>query len=162
MKDIKGYEGLYSATEDGQIYSHRKKRFLTDKPCSGGGGYILIRLCKNGIQTSIRAHVIIASLFVNKPEGTTEVNHKNGIKTDNRVDNLEWVNRQQNIKHSFDVLKRTSATGHRHPKSKLVLDTEMGIYYECTAQAARARGITRNSLKCGLYKHGSYKGFIYA
>lgn len=53
-------------------------------------------------------HRVIASVFVPNPDNKPEVNHKNGIKSDNRIENLEWMTRSENIQHSFDVLKKKS------------------------------------------------------
>lgn len=154
MKDIPGFEGLYAASEEGQIYSYRRKGFLS--LYSAKGWYIQIRLCKDGVQQVIRVHKIIASLFVDKPDGATEVNHKNGIKTDNRAENLEWVNRSRNVAHTYSHLGRKPVTGSKHPKHRLILDFETGIYYDSSTEAAEANGISRVKLLNNI-KNRNYK-----
>lgn len=75
-------------------------------------GYLKVHLYKNGVQYQPFIHRLVAETFLPKINGKTEVNHKNGIKTDNRVDNLEWCNRKENINHSLDMgLKNLKKVG---------------------------------------------------
>lgn len=87
MNEIKGFKGLYSATEDGRIYSHINNRFLNPKWYKGC--YLVIRLCGNDNVVRKSIHRIIAETFIPNPENKPQVNHKNGIRNDNRVENLE-------------------------------------------------------------------------
>lgn len=64
-------------------------------------GYPRVRIQHNGKRHGFRIHRLVASAFCVKPDGCTEVNHKNGKKTDNRAENLEWVTRSGNIRHAF-------------------------------------------------------------
>lgn len=66
-------------------------------------GYPMVTLTKDGKQTLFLVHRLVAEAFFGTKDGM-DVNHKNGIKTDNRVDNLEWCTRKENINHSMRVL----------------------------------------------------------
>lgn len=78
-------------------------------------GYVLLALDRR----LYMYHRIIAKMFVPNPNNKPEVNHKNGIKDDNRPENLEWVTRSENVRHSFEVLKKKSnLIGWRDKKKK--------------------------------------------
>lgn len=160
MKDIPGFEGRYAITEDGKVFSFRSQKFLNQK--SKNGWYVQVTFIKDGKRMPFRIHRLVAEAFIKRGETQTEVNHKNGIKTDNRVENLEWCNRSQNIKHAFDVLLRKKPEGETHPKSKLLLDLQTGVYYESIQFAARAKGLTRNQIKSALRKKPIYCNLMYA
>jgi hypothetical protein len=159
MKDIPGYEGCYAASEDGLIFSHQSKRFLNP---SKNNGYVNVRLCMDGVQKPFKVHKLIAKTFLPNPLCKRDVNHKNGIRYDNRVCNLEWNTRSENIKHSFDCLDRKAVRAENHNRSKIVLDLRTGIYYPCVSDAAMARQMTRCQVKSGIRSKGQYKDLIYA
>lgn len=70
-------------------------------------GYKLVTLRKQGKQHSRTVHRIVAKTFLGEPQDSLEVNHKNGIKTDNSVENLEWVTPKENIRHAYELGLRT-------------------------------------------------------
>ena len=80
----------------------RKEKIL--KPYKGSSGYEHIILYKEKSKKTFDLHRLVASSFIPNPENKKEVNHKNGIKTDNRVKNLEWVTRSENLIHRRRVL----------------------------------------------------------
>jgi hypothetical protein len=118
-KDIKGFEGFYKISSNGIVFSIRRGLFL--KPGfshAGRKGYLTVNLAGlNGVATA-RVHRLVAEHFLGDPPEAHEVNHKNGIKTDNRVGNLEWVTRGVNIRHSVHVTK-TFPVGSKNPNSVL-------------------------------------------
>ena len=114
MVDIKGYEGLYAVTEDGQIYSCKRKMFL--KQCIVAG-YQVVSLSKSGQRKTHYVHRLVADAFLPNPDSLPEINHKNEIKTDNRVDNLEWCTNIYNMNYGTRT-QRASETRKRHNKEK--------------------------------------------
>lgn len=100
-KDCKGYEGLYQISNEGRVWSVRKQRILS--PHKKNNGYLEILLTPvNGKRKYERVHRLVALAFIEQPDGCTVVNHLDGDKTNNRVDNLEWCTVQRNTKHAFD------------------------------------------------------------
>lgn len=98
FKEVPGYPGVL-ANKLGQIYSVRLKRILTG--CvNSGNGYIEMGL-KRGPKKY--AHRLVADTFLPIVDGKDDINHKNGIKTDNRVCNLERVTRSENLKHAYKI-----------------------------------------------------------
>ena len=94
-KDIPGYKGRYAVDTEGNVYSYRSGRNL--KPQKQWAGYRLVSLGKN---RSFAVHRLVAKAWLKQPSDKHEVNHKNGIKHDNRVSNLEWVTKSENLKHA--------------------------------------------------------------
>lgn len=114
--DIKGYRGLYQVSNLGNIKSLRRvikcksrsdfkiqEKILTlrlDKD-----GYLLVNLYNNGSKT-YKVHRLVAESFIANPDNKNIINHKNGIRNDNKVSNLEWVTISENNIHSYRVLNR--------------------------------------------------------
>jgi len=99
MQFIKGYENLYSATEDGFIYSHRQNKNIVGD--SNSSGYKRVILCKDKNRKRMFVHRLIAEAFIENTYDKRTVNHINGIKTDNRVDNLEWATDSEQHIHNW-------------------------------------------------------------
>lgn len=90
----------YLVSENGEIYSKRFKKKLTPKV--NWDGYHRVQIWSNNKCHMISWHRIIAETFIPNPDNKPIVNHKNGIKSDNRVENLEWCTQSENIKHAFN------------------------------------------------------------
>lgn len=160
LKDIPGFEGRYQIDETGIIYNAKRGTII--KQWIGTTGYFMVNLKINNKQHARRVHRFLAQVFIPNPNEYPQINHKNGIKTDNRLGNLEWCTRSENIQHSYDVLKRCIVEGARNGRSKLVLDLETGIFYDSVKFAAQAKGIDRDFLKYSLREKGGCKSLIYA
>ena len=98
---IDGYDGIYSVTESGEIYSYKcgKKKAL--KPSGGNHGYLNVVLSKDGIKTTRGVHRCISVAFLNNPNKFPQVNHIDGNKLNNNIANLEWCNASHNAIHAF-------------------------------------------------------------
>jgi len=122
-ENIDGYFGRYQCSPCGKIRSvdwrdsrgHlRKGKILKQQKESNG--YLQVRF----YDAAFLSHRIIAKAFLPKIDGKDFVNHKNGIKTDNRLENLEWVTKSENSKHSF-LIGTQCNKGENHPANKLKL-----------------------------------------
>ena len=119
QKDIPGFEGLYAVTDDGRVWSYRRKIFL--KPGLDRYGYQIVNLYKDKKGKTTLVHQLVAKVFVPNPENKPQCNHINEIKTDNRAENLEWVTAKENINHGTRN-KRASDTAAK-PVYCVELDT---------------------------------------
>lgn len=163
-KDIPGYEGFYQASSLGRIRAV-KRQFL--KPSVSHNGYLFVALYKNGIKKSKRINRLIAETFISNPENKPLVNHKNGIKTDNRAENLEWVTDSENKIHSYRILKNPhpmlGRTGEKNPNSKPVLQMKSNVIinkFSGLADAERKTGISYQLISgCCRKKHKTAGGF---
>jgi hypothetical protein len=98
-KDIEGFEGLYQISNTGRVKSLRKEIILKQHNTPNGYPYIILKV--QGIQKNKMIHRLVALTFILNPKNKPEVNHKDGNKQNNHVENLEWVTRQENIEHAF-------------------------------------------------------------
>ena len=156
-KSIEGYEGCYEVSNLGRAKSLERKvkhsngntqklkeRIL--KPRSDKDGYLYVNLCKKGKVKSRRVHRLVAHAFIPNPENKPCVNHKNGVKYDNRVENLEWMTNKENSIHASknDLMPK----GYRNGNSKLtdakvrkikhghkgLLQREVAVIYEVSQE----------------------------
>lgn len=125
-KDIPGYEGYYQASSCGRIKSIQRlvnthnqfrkslmnirERIL--KPATNRHGYSIVVLYINNTQKTISVHRLVARTFIPNPLGKIQVNHIDGIKSNNHVENLEWNTNSENVKHSFSTNIRPPTYGN--------------------------------------------------
>jgi hypothetical protein len=97
----KYFPDFYIIYEDGRVYSTKTSKFL--KPEVTRDGYYQITLCTNGIPERLRVHQLVARLFISNKDNLPQINHKDGNKLNNSVDNLEWCTAYSNNKHARDT-----------------------------------------------------------
>lgn len=114
-KNIKGYEGIYQISNLGNVrnlLSYERKNLkgeITEK------GYIRVSLHKNGFRKVFRVHRLVAQAFIPNPLNKPQINHKDGNKLNNCVDNLEWATNKENIKHAIQNKLRAKEIRHVKP-----------------------------------------------
>lgn len=97
---IKGFEGLYEIDDQGNVYSLRSNQIV--KPFVNTGGYLKIGLYdKNRKRKGFYIHRLVAGAFIPNPDNLPCVNHKDGNKTNNSAENLEWCTQKENIQHAW-------------------------------------------------------------
>lgn len=117
-REVVGWEGLYLVTREGVVKSLPRSWILNGRPTTNPSkvlspyltyrGYHSVGLCRGGRVKMTFVHKIVAAAFIGpKPDGT-QINHKNGVKTDNRAENLEYVTPRQNIQHALSTGLRKS------------------------------------------------------
>lgn len=117
-RPIKGFEGLYEVSNLGQVKSlnyNRTKEAKILRLCKNKDGYLCVHLHKNGKGYAKKVHRLVTAAFIPNPEGKTEVNHIDGNKTNNRVENLEWATHSENMHHAWETGLCEPLTGENHP-----------------------------------------------
>lgn len=111
-RKIEGFEN-YEVSNLGQVRSLNYKRTGEIKiliPCKNNNGYLKVVLCKSGKQHTKRVHRLVATAFIPNLEGKKEVNHIDGNKQNNKVENLEWCTNLENIQHAWETGLRNEET----------------------------------------------------
>lgn len=95
----------YQVSNFGNVKNVKRNKYL--KPDKDKDGYLNYKLYNNGESKTFKAHRLVALNFIQNTQNKPHVNHIDGVKTNNNVENLEWVTQQENERHKYDVLKYT-------------------------------------------------------
>jgi len=164
-KPIEGWEGIYEVSNWGRVKSLKREAHIIRqgypqiiyvkekilKPRYTGDKYLCVGLSR-GKGKTFTVHPLVAKAFLKKPITIEKlcVNHINGIKSDNSVNNLEWVTQKENIQHSvrtgLKVISQKFLKSISERKSKATLDLETGIYYDSVKLAAESVGLTTGTV----------------
>ena len=119
-KDVEGFEGLYKVSNEGVLVSlpRRHARGRVVKRVRINTGYEMYTLYKDGKAHNELVHRLSAKHFIPNPDSKPFVNHIDGNKSNNNIENLEWVTRQENVEHAVRT-GLLNTKGENHPLSKL-------------------------------------------
>lgn len=157
-KPINGYEDLYEVSQNGDVKSLLKNRLL--KPWKHKKGYLVITLTKDKKHKHFYVHRLVAEAFLENKRSKGEVNHIDGNKKNNRLNNLEWCDGLENRKHAYE-------NGLRKMQGdiKVAVVSKNGSViakFDSLSEASRKTGVslTAISRRCSGYK-GEIKGFTF-
>lgn len=118
----------YRIEKDGRIYSLRRNKYLIPKV--NHDGYLRIQIWDKGKCSFVAIHRLVAQEYIPNPENKPFVNHINGNKQDNRVENLEWCTQKENIHHAFET-----GLAHRQEPNTGPLCKKILVYFPNDTQA---------------------------
>lgn len=158
---LDGIEYNYHVTRDGKVYSlnYRRTGEVKElKQCTGNHGYNIVVLNHNGTKKMVQVSRLVALAYIPNPDNKPEVDHINRISTDDRVENLRWATRSEN------VLNRGKFKLPNYPKnikgSKPVKCIETGVVYPSTNEIQRQLGFSQGNIsECCRGKRKSAYGF---
>ena len=169
-KYIDGYDNKYQISNLGRVKSFKLKCEKILTPQINKKGYLCIGLCKNSKIKMTRIHRLIAFYFIPNPENKRCINHKNSIRTDNRIGNLEWATYSENNFHAYNIGNRIGSAlgkfGINNPSSKKIYmfnkNGEHISSYASLAEASLKTNINAGNISmCANGKRKLAGGFIW-
>lgn len=173
-KDIPNYEGMYQVSNLGNVRSlhwNHSNVIKNLKPFNNGG-YLRVAFNTKNAHAKFLVHRLVAIAFIPNPENKEEVNHIDGDKTNNCVNNLEWVTRKENIHHAIRhglrplICTPKRMKGGLNPISKKVVQKNTdGIIvkkWACSSDVSKELGYSVHCIRrCCQGQRKTYKGFVW-
>lgn len=165
-KEIEGYNGNYLIYDDGRVFSVNTGKFMRlNKHYKTG--YLSVSLSKNDVKKRLSVHRLVALHFIpNSCNLKNEINHINGIKTDNRIENLEWCTRSENCIHSIKnglkkpVNKNNFNIKYYNSKNVVFIKDTIVIDFISQKECARYFNVTKSYVQRSLKNKSYFKGGI--
>ena len=147
LRNIAGYKGIYQISNFGNVrsFNNNKSRILKQRKASNG--YLYVNLCMGGKYKSFRVHRLVALEFIGYSDLT--VNHKDGNKTNNNIDNLEWMSFKKNYEHA--KINGLLASGENNGRHKLLWSD---------VEQIRQKYLTKKSFRYIAKEYGVSKSVI--
>lgn len=158
-KPVVGYEGNYEVSNLGRVKSLprngtiKKERIIKNNVKKSG--YVDIMLSKNNKRIYTHLHRVVAKAFIPNPENKPQVNHKDGNKQNNTVENLEWATASENLKHKYAVLGVKA--GRYCVKNVMCVETKEVI--DGIKKAERMFNIKRSGIHHAIKRNGTAGGY---
>lgn len=166
-KDIPSYNSMYKISNEGDVMSFVLSKSGKILKQNDVKGYRRVVLCNGDTQKQWAVHRLVALAFIENPENKPHINHKNGVRNDNRLENIEWCTISENAIHSFRVLGHTNPLKGKfgkdhpthgkgvlvHPARRVKCDT-LDMEFDTIGEAQRILGVNNISVVCsGKFKH---------
>lgn len=155
--DIKGYLGIYKVSNNGYVINTVSNRILTRNNING---YAAVTLCLNGKNKIHTIHRLVAIHFIDNPNSKPQVNHKDGYRLNNNVENLEWCTASENAKHAYSIgLSKPNKSnignfnGDSFNSRSVLCKNKNGdiiFHFECIRQAAKNLKISESAISNNL------------